>query len=63
MQRLWETGVAGFHPLALCVSVFSAVGWAHTQLCALAHPLPPKWEIINTHQSNTRSHLEVHKVC
>ena len=35
------------------VSVFSAEGWAYTLLCALTHPLPPKWEIINTHQSNT----------
>lgn len=42
-----------FHRSVLFVSVFSAVGWAQTQLCALTHPLPPKWEIINTHQSNT----------
>lgn len=34
------------------VSLFSSVGWARSQLCALTHTLPPRWEI-NTHQSNT----------
>lgn len=48
-----------FHPSILVVSLIQLSGgldiWrAHSLLCALTHPLPPKWEIINTHQSNTR---------
>lgn len=54
---LWETGVAAFHQSYLfhlfsCgdVTVFGMS--TQCQLCALTHPLPPRWEIINTHKSN-----------
>lgn len=56
---LWETGVAAFHNSVLFVSLIQLSGgsnvWEeHTLLYALTHPLPPKWEIINTHPPNTR---------
>lgn len=50
-----------FSPLGLICLGPSAVGWlwclgwAHSQLYAPTRPLPPRWEIINTHQLNTRS--------
>lgn len=59
-----------FSPLSLICFTHSAVrllwclGRAHSQLYALTHPLPPKWEIINTHQSDTgKCWLLVHKKC